>query len=80
MPLSLGLTQIKRMFNCNTVGTADAVPVSAPRMPSTTIGNATYLRDPMRCGDYPDYVGSFFDPMTVRGTYTSGHDVTNTGA
>ncbi|KAG2205575.1 uncharacterized protein EV154DRAFT_527240 [Mucor mucedo] len=40
----------------------------------------SYTRDPMRCGNHPDVVGQYYDPMGGRFTLHQGHDATNTGA
>ncbi|KAI8976500.1 hypothetical protein BDB01DRAFT_803122 [Pilobolus umbonatus] len=40
-----------------------------------------FLRDPMRCGNHPDVVGHYYDPMGGHYGHSShGVDPTNTGA
>lgn len=39
-----------------------------------------FHQDPVRTSNYPDTLGSFVDPMSGRGSYSIGFDVTNTGA
>lgn len=42
--------------------------------------NPNYTKDPMRCGNHPDVVGQYYDPMGGRFTPYQGQDATNTGA
>ena len=39
-----------------------------------------YLSDPMRSSDDPDYVGGFYDPISISRHYLQSTDCTNTGA
>lgn len=47
---------------------------------TVSIASSGYTRDPVRCGNHPDVVGHYYDPMGGRFTLTRGFDVTNTGA
>ena len=42
--------------------------------------SSKYLSDPMRSSDDPDYVGGFYDPISISRHYLQSTDCTNTGA
>ncbi|KAI7852309.1 hypothetical protein BDC45DRAFT_513987 [Circinella umbellata] len=42
--------------------------------------SSKYLSDPMRTSDNPDYVGGFYDPVSISRHYLHSTDCTNTGA
>ncbi|KAI8641741.1 hypothetical protein BD408DRAFT_417590 [Parasitella parasitica] len=48
--------------------------------PAPSIVSSAYSRDPMRCGNYPDVVGHYYDPMGCKFSNNHGIDTTNTGA
>lgn len=48
--------------------------------PTPSIVSSAYSRDPMRCGNYPDVVGYYYDPMGCKFSNNHGIDTTNTGA
>ncbi|KAG1150230.1 hypothetical protein G6F37_005252 [Rhizopus arrhizus] len=39
-----------------------------------------FIRDPTRCGNIPDVVGHYYDPMGGKFSLLHGIDPTNTGA
>ncbi|KAI9359477.1 hypothetical protein BD770DRAFT_386133 [Pilaira anomala] len=47
---------------------------------TVSIASSSYSRDPMRCGNHPDVVGHYYDPMGGRYSQHQGYDATNTGA
>ncbi|GAA5817399.1 hypothetical protein MFLAVUS_010945 [Mucor flavus] len=47
---------------------------------TVSITSASYTRDPMRCGNHPDVVGYYYDPMGGKYSSHKGYDCTNTGA
>ncbi|KAI7898565.1 uncharacterized protein BX663DRAFT_524614 [Cokeromyces recurvatus] len=59
-------------------GSVYQLPIMAPT--SLTVGCPGYIRDPMRCGNHPDIVGYYYDPMGCKFSLDHGVDTTNTGA
>jgi hypothetical protein len=47
---------------------------------NTSFVTTGYSRDPMRCGNHPDVVGYYYDPMGSKYSHNHGVDATNTGA
>lgn len=48
--------------------------------PPASVTSTSFSRDPMRCGNHPDVVGQYYDPMGGKYSRYQGYDATNTGA
>ncbi|KAG1464568.1 hypothetical protein G6F56_005056 [Rhizopus delemar] len=53
---------------------------SAEYYPAYTYVSNGFIRDPTRCGNVPDVVGHYYDPMGGKFSLLHGVDPTNTGA
>ncbi|CEG83989.1 hypothetical protein RMATCC62417_17847 [Rhizopus microsporus] len=48
--------------------------------PASIVINTGFIRDPTRCGNTPDVLGQYYDPMGGKFSLLHGVDPTNTGA
>ncbi|KAG2219957.1 hypothetical protein INT45_002171 [Circinella minor] len=71
----MGLLSFTKHFSHKS--SSDDFSFSKSSIPSP---NSKYLSDPMRTSDNPDYVGGFYDPISISRHYLQSIDCTNTGA
>jgi hypothetical protein len=65
--------------NSNTPTTSRSI-YSCTSSANSSFVTPGYTRDPMRCGNHPDVVGYYYDPMGPKFSHNHGVDATNTGA